>query len=61
MQGERQRITQKPINGAALLGRLRGRRRPHRPTRPQRHRPNPDAVVDCALYVNGRRVPGQPH
>ncbi|MGC5022903.1 magnesium and cobalt transport protein CorA [Micromonospora sp. DT47] len=24
-------------------------------------RSNPDAVVDCAVYVNGRREPGRPH
>ncbi|MFG2103483.1 magnesium and cobalt transport protein CorA [Micromonospora echinaurantiaca] len=26
-----------------------------------RRRINPDAVVDCAVYVNGRREPGRPH
>ncbi|WP_245714622.1 magnesium and cobalt transport protein CorA [Micromonospora inyonensis] len=24
-------------------------------------RPNPDAVVDCAVYLDGRRQPGRPH
>ncbi|WP_433269951.1 magnesium and cobalt transport protein CorA [Micromonospora vinacea] len=28
---------------------------------PAPRRSNPDAVVDCAVYVNGRREPGQPH
>ncbi|MEV4660041.1 magnesium and cobalt transport protein CorA [Micromonospora sp. NPDC049301] len=28
---------------------------------PAPRRPNPDAVVDCAVYVNGRRQPGRPH
>jgi hypothetical protein len=61
VQGERQRITRTLIRGAAVLDRLLGRNRPNWPTGPQLHRPNPDAVVDCALYLNGRRVPGQPH
>ncbi|WP_435208659.1 magnesium and cobalt transport protein CorA [Micromonospora sp. bgisy143] len=28
---------------------------------PAPRRSNPDAVVDCAVYVNGRREPGRPH
>jgi hypothetical protein len=60
-QGERQRITQRLIKGAAVLDRLLGRNRPDRPTGPQPHRPNPDAVVDCGLCINGQRAPGQPH
>ncbi|MGN9778154.1 magnesium and cobalt transport protein CorA [Micromonospora sp. H33] len=44
----------------AVVGRLLGRVAP-----PQRReasrRVNPDAVVDCAVYVGGRREPGRPH
>ncbi|MEV4493870.1 magnesium and cobalt transport protein CorA [Micromonospora coxensis] len=28
---------------------------------PAARRSNPDAVVDCAVYVHGRREPGRPH
>ncbi|MER7270297.1 magnesium and cobalt transport protein CorA [Micromonospora carbonacea] len=40
------------------------RRAPRRPTPttpPATHPTNPDAVVDCAVYVNGQRQPGRPH
>ncbi|MFC4149641.1 magnesium and cobalt transport protein CorA [Micromonospora mangrovi] len=43
----------------ALFGRLLGRSA-EAPPRAGR-RSNPDAVVDCAVYVNGRREPGRPH
>ncbi|MEU8298658.1 magnesium and cobalt transport protein CorA [Micromonospora sp. NPDC048909] len=42
-----------------LVTRLLGRRGAESTT--DRQRSNPDAVVDCALYVNGRREPGRPH
>ncbi|MGK5740468.1 magnesium and cobalt transport protein CorA [Micromonospora sp. URMC 103] len=43
----------------ALLDRLLGRDPDaEAPVRPQS---NPDAVVDCAVYVRGRREPGRPH
>ena len=43
-----------------LLDRLLGR--PADPAAPPAaRRSNPDAVVDCAVYVNGRREPGRPH
>ncbi|MGW2627108.1 magnesium and cobalt transport protein CorA [Micromonospora taraxaci] len=42
----------------ALARRLLGRVESDIPT-PRRS--NPDAVVDCAVYVNGRRQPGRPH
>jgi hypothetical protein len=61
LQGERRRAVRRLINGAGLLSRLLGRNRPHPATRPQPRRPNPDAVVDCAVYVDGQRVPGRPH
>jgi magnesium transporter len=43
-----------------LLGRLLGRPAAAEPARTPR-RSNPDAVVDCAVYVDGRREPGRPH
>jgi magnesium transporter len=43
------------------LGRLiGGLARPEHPL-PARRRGNPDAVVDCAVYVDGHRRPGQVH
>ncbi|MFJ6197870.1 magnesium and cobalt transport protein CorA [Micromonospora sp. NPDC092111] len=42
-----------------LVGRLRGRA--DNPSGDPPRRSNPDAVVDCAVYVNGRREPGRPH
>jgi magnesium transporter len=43
------------------VGRLiEGLARPDEPA-PQRRRHNPDAVVDCAVYVGGVRRPGQVH
>ncbi|MFC5925120.1 magnesium and cobalt transport protein CorA [Micromonospora vulcania] len=42
----------------ALARRLLGR---DEDTSPTPRRSNPDAVVDCAVYVNGRREPGRPH
>ncbi|WBB68582.1 magnesium and cobalt transport protein CorA [Micromonospora sp. WMMD812] len=42
----------------ALVDRLLGRSSADIPA-PRRS--NPDAVVDCAVYVNGRREPGRPH
>lgn len=42
----------------ALARRLLGRAEDDSPA-PRRS--NPDAVVDCAVYVNGRREPGRPH
>ncbi|MFI6133613.1 magnesium and cobalt transport protein CorA [Micromonospora sp. NPDC051141] len=42
-----------------LVGRLLGRDRQVAGKRPRRT--NPDAVVDCAVYVAGRREPGRPH
>ncbi|MDZ5444926.1 magnesium and cobalt transport protein CorA [Micromonospora sp. 4G57] len=44
----------------ALLGRLLGRPADAAAT-PAARRSNPDAVVDCAVYVNGKREPGRPH
>ncbi|TDB78057.1 magnesium and cobalt transport protein CorA [Micromonospora sp. KC723] len=43
----------------SLVGRLLGRvdETPPKASR----RGNPDAVVDCAVYVNGHREPGRPH
>ncbi|MEU5724091.1 magnesium and cobalt transport protein CorA [Micromonospora sp. NPDC047738] len=43
----------------ALLARLLGR--PVGPAAAAAPRSNPDAVVDCAVYVSGRREPGRPH
>ncbi|MEV1332961.1 magnesium and cobalt transport protein CorA [Micromonospora costi] len=43
----------------ALLDRLLGRG-PGRAV-PAPRTSNPDAVVDCAVYVHGRREPGRPH
>ncbi|MFF5175760.1 magnesium and cobalt transport protein CorA [Micromonospora sp. NPDC000089] len=43
----------------SLVGRLL-RRPAIAPPRAAR-RSNPDAVVDCAVYVDGRREPGRPH
>ncbi|MEH0985805.1 magnesium and cobalt transport protein CorA [Micromonospora sp. CPCC 205556] len=43
----------------SVVGRLLGRDADVTPPRPRRS--NPDAVVDCAVYVNGRREPGRPH
>ncbi len=43
-----------------LLARLRGRPGDGA-TVPAPRRANPDAVVDCAVYVAGRREPGRPH
>ncbi|PGH44746.1 magnesium transporter CorA [Micromonospora sp. WMMA1996] len=42
-----------------VVGRLLGRVDPTSARRPRRV--NPDAVVDCAVYVGGRREPGRPH
>ncbi|WP_229401658.1 magnesium and cobalt transport protein CorA [Micromonospora okii] len=42
-----------------LLRRALGRPAPTAPPAPTQ--PNPDAVVDCAVYVDGRRQPGRPH
>ncbi|MFI7608385.1 magnesium and cobalt transport protein CorA [Micromonospora sp. NPDC049366] len=42
----------------ALVDRLLGR---SSATVPAPRRSNPDAVVDCAVYVGGRREPGRPH
>ncbi|SCG37526.1 magnesium and cobalt transport protein CorA [Micromonospora humi] len=41
-----------------LVGRLLRR---DEATVPRPRRVNPDAVVDCAVYVAGRREPGRPH
>ncbi|MFV2114474.1 magnesium and cobalt transport protein CorA [Micromonospora sp. LOL_025] len=51
--GERVRL-------AAVFDRLLGRPLP-RQRAPEPPRSNPDAVVDCAVYVDGRREPGRPH
>ncbi len=52
------RSVPEPLRGL-LTGLLRPRDLPLMPSRP---RPgNPDAVVDCALYVDGQREPGRPH
>ncbi|MEU6076394.1 magnesium and cobalt transport protein CorA [Micromonospora sp. NPDC047074] len=45
---------------SAVVGRLLGRTVPGQ-RRPEPPRSNPDAVVDCAVYVGGRREPGRPH
>ncbi|SCL31273.1 magnesium transporter [Micromonospora rhizosphaerae] len=45
---------------SALLDRLLGRLVDPTPE-PAARPSNPDAVVDCAVYVNGRREPGRPH
>ncbi|KIR61894.1 MULTISPECIES: magnesium and cobalt transport protein CorA [Micromonospora] len=39
----------------------RALRRPTRTTPPATGPTNPDAVVDCAVYVDGQRQPGRPH
>ncbi|MEV1146058.1 magnesium and cobalt transport protein CorA [Micromonospora sp. NPDC049799] len=44
----------------AMVTRLLGRTVPVPAAREPR-RANPDAVVDCAVYVDGRREPGRPH
>ncbi|MEH0845416.1 magnesium and cobalt transport protein CorA [Micromonospora sp. CPCC 205711] len=43
----------------SLVGRLTGR--PETGPGAAVRRSNPDAVVDCAVYVHGRRQPGRPH
>ncbi|MDO3704979.1 magnesium and cobalt transport protein CorA [Micromonospora sp. C28SCA-DRY-2] len=43
-----------------LVTRLLGRPADAQVPAPRR-RANPDAVVDCAVYVNGHREPGRPH
>ncbi|MFG3698693.1 magnesium and cobalt transport protein CorA [Micromonospora sp. NPDC047620] len=45
---------------SAVFDRLLGRPVPGQREREPR-RSNPDAVVDCAVYVDGRREPGRPH
>ncbi|MDR7277019.1 magnesium and cobalt transport protein CorA [Catenuloplanes atrovinosus] len=49
-----------PAPGRALLARLR-LPAPAGPGRPVAPRENPHAVVDCAVYTQGRRRPGRPH
>jgi magnesium transporter len=44
---------------AAVVSRLAPRERPAGQVAAVRH--NPAAVIDCAVYQNGRRLPGRPH
>ncbi|RKN39663.1 magnesium and cobalt transport protein CorA [Micromonospora endolithica] len=53
MQRERVRLPE-------FVTRLLGRAVPA-PRGPTPRRANPDAVVDCAVYLDGRREPGRPH
>ncbi|TDC41189.1 magnesium and cobalt transport protein CorA [Micromonospora sp. KC213] len=56
----RRRVTHRLLPGLdSLVGRLLGR--PDESPRQAPRRANPDAVVDCAVYANGRREPGRPH
>jgi magnesium transporter len=58
-------VDQRPVRALpglrlpALVSRLLGR--PTDVRLPAPRRSNPDAVVDCAVYVNGRRQAGRPH
>ncbi|WP_433651190.1 magnesium and cobalt transport protein CorA [Micromonospora zamorensis] len=57
-------MDQRPVRDRAGQGvRALARRLLGRPegVAPSPRRSNPDAVVDCAVYVNGRREPGRPH
>ncbi|MFC4021581.1 magnesium and cobalt transport protein CorA [Micromonospora sp. GCM10011542] len=53
------RTERNPAGLRALARRLLGREEDAHSPAPRRS--NPDAVVDCAVYVNGRREPGHPH
>ncbi|MEV4639363.1 magnesium and cobalt transport protein CorA [Actinoplanes sp. NPDC049548] len=55
------RLRREPYLIPRTLGRfIEGLSRPERSV-PEPRRHNPDAVVDCAVYHEGRRLPGRPH